>query len=437
MRLFSELERSILKPGQNAILPALLILGGTCLMLPFGMLHAYGCVPWFLTGAGLMVTGYFWSLREKSIPVWIFWGVTVGVRFLLLWQVPGDDIFRYIWEGRILLAGFNPYLHSPDASVLESLRGGVWDAVQYKSFTAIYPPLAEWLFAGFSGILPVPLFFKSVFAAADLCTVFLLVRAFGKPAALLYAWNPLVIYSFAGGGHFDGIFVLALVCGWLAWRKEKILSAALWIGGAIAIKWIALPLLAWMLWTTLWQRGWKSALPSAFSAVLPFLVSWSAVGIWTGEWTTQLLPPMFSEYARSAEFLPAIVGWFWDESRYENHLFILPLAIVWTIVIVRARSFEIAAQWIFFFALVLTPMLHGWYFTWIIPFAVLTRNRGIIVLAASGFTYFLLYHHVESPGGIWRLSPVETAVLWLPFVAGFLWSEWRRLFPVSRRDIPR
>ena len=146
---------------------------------------------------------------------------------------------------------------------------------------------------------------------------------------------------------------------------------------------------------------------------------------------------MFSEYARSAEFLPAIVGWFWDESRYENHLFILPLAIVWTIVIVRARSFEIAAQWIFFFALVLTPMLHGWYFTWIIPFAVLTRNRGIIVLAASGFTYFLLYHHVESPGGIWRLSPVETAVLWLPFVAGFLWSEWRRLFPVSRRDIPR
>ena len=409
------------------ILPALLLLGGACLMLPFGRLHAYGSVPWFLAGAGLMATGYFWSLREKSIPGWLFWGVAVGVRFLLLWQSPGDDIFRYVWEGRVLLAGYNPYLHSPDASLLETIRGGVWESVQYKSFTAIYPPLAEWSFAVFSGILPVPLFFKFVFAAADLCIVFLLVRAFGRPAALLYAWNPLVIYSFAGGGHFDCIFVLAIVCGWLAWKKEKFLTASLWIGSAIAIKWIALPLVAWMLWTTLWQRGWKQALPSALFAVLPFVVSWTAVGIWTGEWTTQLLPPMFSEYARSAEFLPAIVGWFWEESRYENHLFVLPLAIAWMIVVVRARSFETAAQWIFFLAMIFTPMLHGWYFTWIIPFAVQTRNLGVILLTASGFTYFLLYHYVESPGGIWRLPPWQTALLWLPFVGGFLWSEYRRV----------
>jgi len=136
---------------------------------------------------------------------------------------------------------------------------------------------------------------------------------------------------------------------------------------------------------------------------------------------------MFSEYARSAEFLPAIVGWFWEESRYENHLFVLPLAIAWMIVVVRARSFETAAQWIFFLAMIFTPMLHGWYFTWIIPFAVQTRNLGVILLTASGFTYFLLYHYVESPGGIWRLPPWQTALLWLPFVGGFLWSEYRRV----------
>jgi hypothetical protein len=396
-------------------------------MLPFGTLHSYGSVPWFLTGAAIMLAGYFCALRQKSIPVWLFWGVALGARFLLLWQAPGDDIFRYVWEGRILLAGFNPYLHPPDASALEMLRGGVWEAVQYKSFTAIYPPLAEWIFAFLAGIAPVPLFFKFVFATVDLGIVVLLARAFGKPSALLYAWNPLVIYSFAGGGHYDCLFVLALVCGWMAWRKEHLFRVSLWIGSAVAIKWLALPLVAWMLWQILRQRGWKPAMAAGCVSVLPFGIAWSAVGFWTGEWTTQLLPAMFSEYARSAEFIPAIVGWFWEESKYQNHWFVLPLAIGWAVVIFRVRTIEIAAQWIFFLALIFSPMVHAWYFTWLMPFAVQTRNLGIILLVASGFAYFLLYHHVESLDGEWRLTPWETALLWLRFVAGFLWSEWRRI----------
>lgn len=418
-----------MKPEQKLSLITLLILGGAFLMLPFGMLHAYGSVPWFLTGAALMVAGYFFALRQKAIPTWLFWGVALGARLLLLWQAPGDDIFRYVWEGRVLLAGFNPYLHSPDASALEMLRGGVWQAVEYKTFTAIYPPLAEWIFAFLAGIAPVPLFFKCVFASVDLGIVVLLARAFGKPSALLYAWNPLVVYSFAGGGHYDCLFVLAVACGWMSWRKEHFLRASLWIGAAVAIKWLALPLVAWMVWQILRQRGWKPAFLAGCVSLLPFGIAWSAVGFWTGEWTTQLLPPMFSEYARSAEFIPAVVGWFWEESKYQNHWVVLPLAIGWAVVILRVRTIESAAQWMFFLALIFSPMLHAWYFTWLMPFAVQTRNLGSILLVASGFTYFLLYHHVESPGGFWRLTAWETAILWLPFVAGFLWSEWRRIHP--------
>ncbi len=400
-------------------------------MLPFGMLHAYGSVPWFLAGAGLMVAGYFCALRQKAIPVWIFWGVAVGARFLLLWQAPGDDIFRYVWEGRVLLAGYSPYLHSPDASALEFMRGGVWEAVQHKTFTAIYPPLAEWIFAILAAIATAPVFYKLVFAAVDLAVVVLLVRAFGKRSALLYAWNPLVIYSFAGGGHYDCLFVLALACGWLAWQKEHFLKASLWIGAAVAIKWLALPLVAWMLWQCLRCRGWKPALLAGFLAMLPFAVSWGAMAIWTGEWSAQLMPPQFVEYARSAEFIPAITGWFWEASQYKNHLFILPVVLAWVWVIFRARTFESAAEWIFFIALIFTPLLHAWYFTWLMPFAVKTRNLGSILLVASGFAYFLLYHHVESPGGIWRLTSWETALLWLPFVAGFLWSECRRIRKIN------
>ncbi len=412
---------------RRGLAAGLLIIAGAVVMLPFGKLHDLGSVPWFLLGGGIMVAGYFFALLQRDISTWLFWAVAIGARLLLLWQAPGDDIFRYVWEGRILLAGFNPYLHSPDSPVLEMMRSGVWEAVQHKPVTAIYPPLAQWVFAVMAGLVSSPVFFKLVFALCDLGIVVMLVRAFGKAPAVLYAWNPLVIYSFAGGGHYDALFIFAMVFGWLAWRKDRFLQASLWLGAAVAIKWLALPLVGWLLWQQFWKHGWRAAITSSLLAALPFVVSWVAVSAWTGEWTVQLMPQKFVQYARSAEFIPAIVGWLWEESTYRNQWVVFPMAIAWALVILRARTLEVAAQWIFFVALIFSPLLHAWYFAWLMPFAVMTRNLGSILLTATAFIYFLLYHHVESPGGSWSLKWWETGLLWIPFVIGFLWSEWRRV----------
>ncbi|GAB4173381.1 MAG: DUF2029 domain-containing protein [Terrimicrobiaceae bacterium] len=406
-----------------------LIIAGALLSAPHGHLHALGTVPWFLAGSALMLVGYFLALRVSPIPVSLVAAIAVLSRLVLLFQVPGDDIYRYIWEGRILLAGWNPYIHPPEDGSLSFLRDGVWDSVQHKGFTAIYPPLTEWLFAGLGAISSSPLFFKLAFLFADLGTAWLLSRKFGASRSLLYAWNPLVIYSFSGGGHYDSIFVLAMVLGWLAWLEGGKIRSAAWLGVAVAIKWLALPLLAWVGWQ-IFIEAWKtrrarSLVWAGIAAILPLMASYAAVGLWTGEWTLQLYPAKFSQYARSAEFLPAFVGWLWEQSKYHNHWFLIPLALGWAAVILRSCEFARSAEWLFFLSFILTPMLHAWYFTWIIPFAVLTRNRGTLAVTASGFLYFLLYHHVEIPGGRWVLSPLETVALWLPFAAGFLWSALR------------
>jgi hypothetical protein len=121
---------------------AALLLTGSVVMLPHGHLHNFGTTPWFLAGAAVMLSGFFMALRFPPRAVWVFCSVAVGARLMLLFHAPGDDIFRYAWEGRILLAGWNPYLHAPDGVVLEPLRDGLWASVQHKTFTAIYPALA-------------------------------------------------------------------------------------------------------------------------------------------------------------------------------------------------------------------------------------------------------------------------------------------------------
>jgi len=407
-----------------------LLLSGALLMLPHGRLHDYGVVPWFLAGAVVMLGGYLLALRFPPRTAWLFWGVAIMARLALLFQAPGDDIYRYVWEGRMVMAGWNPYFHAPDAMALEPLRDGLWHMVQHKSFTAIYPPLAQWMMAGLAAIWASPLFFKLAFALSDLAVAGLLVRRFGAGRALLYAWNPLVIYSFAGGGHYDSVFILAMVLGWFAWVDGRPVRAMGWLGAAVALKWLALPLLAWVGWRIL-MEAWRNRqpLPLLFAicmGALPLFVSYVALSLWTGEWTLQLHPPKFSQYARSAEFIPGIVGWFWEQSKYHNQWFALPLAIAWAWIILRGRDFARSAETIFFASLILTPMLHAWYFTWVIPFAVITRNRGAILVTASAFVYFLLYHHVEAPQGEWVLRPWETALLWLPYVGGFLWSACKR-----------
>ncbi len=398
-------------------------------MLPHGRLQEYGTVPWFLTGAGIMLCGFYIALRTTILDWRLVALVAVLTRLILLFQAPGDDIYRYVWEGRILWAGWNPYLHAPDAVALEPLRDGVWESVQFKFFTAIYPPLALWIFAGLSLLWPAPIFFKAAFLIADLTAAWMLARRFGANRAVLYAWNPLVIYSFAGGGHYDSLFVLAMVLGWLTWQDGRGIRAAVWLGVAVALKWLALPLLAWVGWQIFleaWRTGrWRVVFIAVAAGALPLAVSYAVLSIWTGEWTLQLHPPKFSQYARSAEFIPGMVGWFWEQSKYHNQWFAIPLAAGWMWVILRGRDFARSAEWLIFLALVLTPMMHAWYFTWIVPFAVATRNQGVIAVTASAFVYFMLSHHVEGAKNEWLLSPLETALIWLPFVIGFFWSVWK------------
>jgi len=259
-------------------------------MLWHGDLQRQGAIPPFLAGAAAMLAGFYFALWKRCVPLVLIGSVALAVRVLLLWQAPGDDIYRYIWEGQLLLHHVNPYLHAPDAGELIPLRDAIWESVQHRTFAAIYPPLAEWAFALIALISPSVFFFKIVFASADLLAGGLLWRRYGGRAALLYLWNPLVIYSFAGGGHYDSIFVLALVLGWLAWDAGRFEKALCWIGVAVALKWVALPILAWAAWRRFRDSGWASAMSASVLGIFPLAASWTLVGLWSGEWTWHLHP---------------------------------------------------------------------------------------------------------------------------------------------------
>jgi alpha-1,6-mannosyltransferase len=131
------------------------------------------------------------------------------------------DSYRYLWDGRVMNAGINPYRYPPNAREVRFLRDANWEPIAYKGVATVYPPAAELLFAGLARLRSSDraLFFRC-FLLADMGTVLLLVallRRTGRPPerVIWYAWSPLVITEIAAGGHVDAVglpfLVLALL----------------------------------------------------------------------------------------------------------------------------------------------------------------------------------------------------------------------------------
>jgi len=76
------------------------------------------------------------------------WGIAIAMRLILLPLTPelSDDIYRYLWDGEVQLAGINPYRYAPAASELSEIRTVYKGLINNPTVPTIYPPLAQLAF---------------------------------------------------------------------------------------------------------------------------------------------------------------------------------------------------------------------------------------------------------------------------------------------------
>jgi hypothetical protein len=170
--------------------------------------------------------------RERWGAAPILWWA-LAFRLILLPTSPSlsDDVYRYVWEGRLHWLGFNPYAVSPDDPALAPWRDHVYEKINNKDLPAIYPPVMQWAGA-LAALHPSVASMKALFVAADMVAILLLCRllaARGRPPghAVIYAWNPLVVVEVAASGHNDPLavmFLLAATVGIIG--ERRVLSTA-------------------------------------------------------------------------------------------------------------------------------------------------------------------------------------------------------------------
>lgn len=399
---------------------AFLLILGAVLISPNGAVAQIETLHKFWLGAAVMGLGFSLSWRLQAIsPLW-FWGVAILARLLLLPMEPGDDLWRYLWEGKIQTLGFSPYHLAPNAPELAFYRPIWWSQINHPDVAAIYPPVTQLGFRLLATVSPSPFLFKSAFVLADLAVCWLLSRRFGQLRAMLYAWNPMIIYAFAGGGHYDSWFILPLVAGWRAFDRDppqRLGWSALWVGMSIAVKWISLPMLGFLVWQALRRLKLIQAAGIGLLGMLPMLLS----ALPFCSTSCPLVPTRsgFVSSGRSAELLPHVIAQIWPAAFLAaNWIYLLPLGLLVIGLMQWATSFGKFSAWYLFGLLTLTPIVHFWYFTWLMPFAVPSQNWGMRWVSLSAFVYFILPSRLPD----WRLTDAERLLIWLPFVLGWLWT---------------
>lgn len=372
-----------------------------------------------LLGAGvcfLIALRFFPKGRAPGRAV-LFWFVAIALRVVLLPMEPGDDMWRYLWEGRIQTEGFNPYIDSPASQQLTGLRDNDWPKINHPESAAIYPPATELVFIGLATLLPLAaqmmasaIVFKLVFVLADLATVDLLLSLIGGEerhrTAAWYAWNPAVAYAFAGAGHFDSLMLFPLTAAVLALHRATTVDATrpawAWslastacLGFAIAFKIIPVFLLP----------VWFFALHRRAAALLLSVAIPAALTLPYGGPGTVMKPLL--AFAGVTRFNDLVWGWIEAVTITNpfghNWPFTLILALAVGRIVWKCRDdWRRSALWVLGAALILSPVLHPWYAVWILPLAVWRGQTAWTILSLSALSALLL----------WETTPLWTA--WQP-----------------------
>jgi alpha-1,6-mannosyltransferase len=368
-----------------------------------------------------------------------FWVVVVLLRIVALPLEPGDDLWRYQWEGKVQNAGFNPYVLAPNDEQLAPVRAQFpdWSQINHRDYSAIYPPGTELLFAALSRFTAGPLAYKLLFTATDLGAIAVLLRLIGGSTRLAdaawYAWNPLIVYSFAGAAHFDSLMILPMLAGILLFVRSQTATepSAQWryailgavaLGLAISIKLIPvllLPLCVFALGRRALVLGISLTIPAALS--LPF--GFPPVAIWNS------LARFIYVTRLNDIFWWVIEDTAWPNPHQKNyHYNVIIIIAVLVVSVLFLRNWKRGLLWVMGTALILSPVLHPWYCTWILPLAAWRRVDGWQVLSVTVFAYYLFWDErlFMLP---WHSEPWLRGFILIPPIVAALLSLRRKALP--------
>ncbi|MFZ5863928.1 MAG: glycosyltransferase 87 family protein [Nitrospirota bacterium] len=362
--------------------------------------------------------------------------LTLVVVFALLFRgvvlpqasILDDDLYRYVWDGRMTWHGVNPYRSAPNDDALSGYRDPlIYPHINFPYVPSIYPPLTQLVFASVVGLFGETLIAMklawTVFDVLLIAAAIALLRAVNlNPArVIVYAWAPLAVKEVAGSGHMDAFPVLLTLLAVL-WAARRPVVSSIALGAAIAAKLYPILLVPVFLRQL---RGRSLLIPTvvliacAPFASVPANQMLQGLRIYGEYWMFN--PGVFDLLQRTLSLIT---------THGVLTAKVLAAATVIAIALWRVghgadsvRDLAASVVWILGCTLLLAPTADPWYLLWVLPFLCVHPNPGL--LAWTGLAV-LSYGYYHAGTDIAWLRLIEYAPVLILLGWSWLRSRWSR-----------
>lgn len=384
-------------------------------------------------------------------------------RLLFLFAIPNlsQDFYRFIWDGRMILEGFNPYLYTPD-SFIETRQFPVAQAQELHdgmgslsaSHYTNYPPLSQLCFtiaALFSAhsILGSIVVMRMLIIAADIGALYFgkrLLEGLKLPSNRIfwYILNPFIIIELTGNLHFEGLMIFFLIWSLYLLHSGKWKWAAVVFACSISVKLIPLMLLPlfFKFFTsnsfTNRNKDKASNIPNTFKvSYLKLITFYSIVGLTT----ILIFLPFFSmefitnysktvglwfsafEFNASIYYLARAIGF--AITGYNEIAIIGKILPVISILIILGFSFfrknnkmpQLIASMLLILScyLFLSTTVHPWYIATLVILGLFTNYKFPLVWSLVAVLSYLAYSNNENSENLWIIA-LEYVIVFSVFI---------------------
>lgn len=395
-------------------------------------------ITWFLKLVAIQIAIYlaaaWFSLRSRDSHLLLVLALIFAALFRLsiIFSPPylSDDIYRYVWDGRVQLAGINPYRYIPaDESLVDLRDDKIYQNINRRDYApTMYPPVAEGAFLLITRFSESVTWMKAVMIGFEAVTSWAIIQllisfGFARQRVLIYIWHPLAVWEVAGSGHADALAITFIALALLARRKHAETLTGVLLACATCTKFFPA-----VLFPALYmRRSWK--MPFAFAATiflayLPYL----SVGPLR---VFGFLPGYASERGMISGdqffLLTATRQFFKVQVPTLTYLTfsvaVLGILSVWMMQNQRGDDIRYLRNGLVIsclFMVLLAPHF-AWYFVWLIPFLCFIPSVPVLYLTFASFLLYLTWLN-DTPNRVLMLK----SFIFAPFLVLGLIAIWLR-----------
>jgi alpha-1,6-mannosyltransferase len=238
-------------------------------------------------------------LKSKTHSLWnILIVLTFGFlfRIVLIDKEPclSDDVYRYLWDGKVSAVGINPYQYPPNHEQLENLRDTeIYSNLNYPEIATVYPPVAQFFFLINEYLGGSLISWKIILLILELILTILLLKMasffqIDKMRVMIFTLNPLLIIETYMNGHLEIMGLLFLWIVFYSFYLRRAWLASVFIALATLVKFIpaliSIPFSRphfWRKFVLIISIGILIVLPFTCSGVIPMSGFFSYVNRWS------------------------------------------------------------------------------------------------------------------------------------------------------------